>query len=124
MEKDAGSCWGADGMSEIRNAKIKTTFLGVEDHGIFTSIVHLEWEGAGQGFGMYNIGGKFPSNMGTKFLRELLEVVGVEKWEDLPGTFVRVKSGSMKIHAIGHIIKDRWFSPEEFFAAERAMAEE
>lgn len=100
-------------MSEIVNAKITGTMLGVEDHGIFSSYVYLEWDGGGVGFGGYVLGG--PS--GIDFIREILEVVGVEKWEDLKGKYVRVDTGGWgrPVTAIGNILKDKWLNPKEFF---------
>ena len=38
---------------EIRNAVIQSTMLGYEDHGILTCFLHLDYSGAGQGFGGY-----------------------------------------------------------------------
>ena len=40
-------------MSEIKNARITRTTLGVEDHGILTAFLHLEGDGWGIGFGGY-----------------------------------------------------------------------
>jgi hypothetical protein len=45
----------------------------------------------------------------------LLEVVGVGKWEDLPGKHVRVKADFGRVHSIGHILKDEWLDFEAFF---------
>lgn len=100
-------------MREIHNAKITGTMLGVEDHGIFTSFVYLEWEGAGIGFGGYVLGGQ----SGIDFIREILEVVGVEKWEDLKGKYVRVEMDGLgrPCKGIGNILKDKWLYPREFF---------
>lgn len=38
---------------ELRNAKIRHTMLGIEDHGIFTFVLDLDYGGSGQGAGMY-----------------------------------------------------------------------
>ena len=94
---------------EIRNAKIESTFLGFEDHGIFTYFLHLEWEHAGQGFGGYILGGGY----GDETIKAILETVGVDKWEDLPGKYVRIEREHIKVHRIGNIIEDKWFSPAE-----------
>ena len=48
----------------------------------------------------------------------VLEVAGVSRWEDLPGTFVRVEEsawGTM-VFRIGNILEDRWFDIREFLA--------
>lgn len=106
------------------NAKIESTMLGLEDHGIMTAYLNLDYGGSGQGFGGYGFcqpikdeAGKFLCRRGTAYgcewIRRVLEVVGVEKWEDLPGKYVRVVYDWGKVYRIGNIIKDEWFSPEE-----------
>jgi hypothetical protein len=40
-----------------------------------------------------------------------MKVVGVDKWENLKGKAVRVKSDHSKVYAIGHYLKDKWFEP-------------
>lgn len=42
-------------------------------------------------------------------------VVGVSKWEDIKGRYVRVKQEDRLVVGIGNIIKDKWFEPREFF---------
>ena len=100
-------------MSEVINARITGTMLGVEDHGIFTSFLYLEWEGGGVGIGGYVLGGE----SGLKFIERTLEVVGVEKWEDLEGKSVRVETEGLgrPVKGIGNILKDDWLYPKEFF---------
>ena len=96
-----------------RNARIESTMLGIEDHGIFTSFVYLEWESAGIGFGGYVLGGQ----SGIDFIKEILDVVGVGKWEDLKGKYVRVETDGLgsPCNGIGNILKDKWIYPKEFF---------
>ncbi len=99
-------------MMEEKNARIDNTMLGFEDHGIFSSMIGLDYGGIHQGFGGCGMGGEF----GTEYIKRLLKTVGVDQWEDLKGKHVRVRSERMKVHAIGHIIEDKWFSPEELAA--------
>lgn len=101
-------------MSEIHNAKITGTMLGIEDHGLFTSFIYLDWEGGGIGVGGYLLGGE----SGIKFIEETLKVVGVGKWEDLKGRYCRVETDGWGAPArgIGNILKDEWLYPKEFFA--------
>lgn len=94
---------------EVKNARIESTHLGKEGHGIMTCMIMLDYGGAGQGFGGWSLGGEW----GMEYINKVLEVTGVECWEDLPGTHVRVKAEQMKVHAIGHILRDKWFDPAE-----------
>lgn len=120
--------------TEIKNARIVRTTLGVEDHGIFSCFLMLEGDGWGGGFGGYALdgpvkeGGEFKGRRGTawgaEFIRRLLDTLCVETWEALPGTIVRVESegwGGRAAVAIGHAIKDRWFRPETDLAALREV---
>lgn len=94
---------------EISNGVIGATFLGIEDHGIFTCIVHIDRENYHQGFGTHNL---MFSNYGIPYLRRILEVAGVDSWEKLKGRNIRVCASWDKIHGIGHIIKNDWFYPQ------------
>lgn len=116
-------------MSIIVNARITGTMLGVEDHGILSSMVSLDYGGTCQGFGGYafdepvfgpggrkmgDFKGRRGCAFGMEFIRRFLEVVGVDKWEDLKGRHVRVRKTDEwgAIEAIGNIIKDDWFDPK------------
>jgi hypothetical protein len=100
-------------MSKIENAKITGTMLGIEGHGIMSSFIYLEFDGGGVGFGGYRLGGE----SGIAYIEEILNVVGVETWEQLKGKHVRVDSEGIggKALGIGNIIKDKWLYHEEFF---------
>jgi len=113
---------------ETHNCKIGSTMLGIEDHGIMTFFVHLSGEGWGQGLGGFAIdkyGGTHEADRpgfgpAVTAIRKILETVGVETWEDLPGTLVRAKIeglGSSRTPIIGHYMKDQWFDLKEFTEA-------
>lgn len=111
-------------MEGIVNAKITGTSLGFEDHGIMTTFVHLEWEGSGVGFGGYGLDKwdekkkeRIGTGVGLDFIKRILEVVGVESWEDLKGKYVRVDAGGWgsPVKGIGNILTEEWLYPEEFF---------
>jgi hypothetical protein len=58
----------------------------------------------------------------------VLSTVGVDAWEKLPGTPVRVRGGgfggsSGSIEAIGHYLKDEWLNLEELAAEFKATRE-
>lgn len=110
-----------------KNARIKGTMLGTEDHGILTCYIHLDYGGAGQSFGGYSLDGPIKdddgkhlrregSAYGMEFVNRVMETVGVSKWENLPGTPVRVRASYGRVEAIGHFIEDKWFTPEKDLA--------
>ena len=104
--------------TEIQNAKITSTMLGVEDHGILSAWLNLDYGGSGQGFGGYALDvwdesrqKRIGQAYGAEFIRRILEVLEVTKWEKLPGTPCRVRASHSKVEAIGHYLKDQWFDP-------------
>ena len=113
----------------IENAQITDTFLGIEDHGIFTFSIMLDYGSSGQGFGHYSLDGYNKELKkregwanGIMVLRGILEAVGVDSWEKLKGRYVRVKrvgehEFSAMVRAIGHPIKDKWMDVREFSVA-------
>ena len=115
--------------TQIKNAIIKSTMLGYEDHGILTAFVTLDYGGSGQGFGgrafdepiKDPLTNDFISRRGVAYgmewIARVLNTVGVESWEKLPGTPVRVKMDIGKVYAIGHYLEDKWFDPKELAIA-------
>lgn len=94
--------------------------LGVEDHGIFTCFLNLDYGGLSQSFGGYALDKydkKEDTRLGTayglEFIRRILATLEVSSWEKLPGTHIRVVAQHDKVLSIGHIIKDRWFAPDD-----------
>jgi len=106
---------------KIRNAVIVDTFLGIEDHGIMTCWITLDYGGGSrQGFGGFILDTfdklqdrRVGTSFGMSFIMRILEMVGVTRWEDLKGKHVRAKVTYEKIHAIGHIVEDKWFEPDK-----------
>lgn len=104
---------------KIENGVITETRLG-EDHGCLTFYLVIEGDGWGCGFGGYVLAHWGPSGKPTRgagAIAETLKTVGVDRWEDLPGTNVRVETEGWggKITAIGHIYKNQWFSLKDYF---------
>lgn len=108
---------------EIRNCTIKSTELGIEDHGIFTATLHLEGDSWGVSFGNYWLdtwdrkpGVPTTNTDGYGAIIAIMKALGVNNWESLPGKYIRAKFNGNKIVAVGHIMKDTWFSFEEYYA--------
>ncbi len=72
---------------------ITSTALGTEDHGLFVAAVTLEGNGTGVTFGDYALDGKpdpatherTSTAYGLDYIRKIMWVVGVDRWERLKG---------------------------------------
>ena len=107
---------------EARNAIITNTMLGYEDHGLFTFMLYLDYGGSGQGAGGYALDSWYEQKKkrvgwayGIDVIARIMQVVGVEKWEDLKGKHIRARSDWGKVHAIGNFLKDDWMEFDHFF---------
>lgn len=110
---------------EIKNAKITSTQLGREDHGIMTFMIFVEFGGGGCVIGGYAIDQydrttekRVFAAKGLEAISKILETVGVDRWEKLPGTYIRLKDNGwgQTIDEIGNLMEDKWFNLREFFA--------
>lgn len=108
---------------EIRNAIIESAKLTTGDRGFLDAWLTLDYGGSGQAFGGYCL--YLPPNWSHHnpaaayaghFIFRVMEIAGVTEWNSLPGKTIRVKCEHVKVHAIGHIVKDDWFNPSEDFA--------
>lgn len=100
-------------MNDIRNAIITSAEIVIEDHGLLTAWLGLNYGGMSQAFGGYCLHNpKFAQDFGGEFIRRTLDVVDVRSWADLVGKTVRVRCEPSGVHAIGNIIKDNWFTPK------------
>lgn len=111
----------------IENAKITSVDLSMEDHGCLALWIILEGNGWGCGFGGRCIGKGYlgakefiGSKKGTEEIMRIMDVVGVSKFNDMKGRYVRVETNGWggTIKKIGNIIEDKWFDYEEFYGEE------
>jgi hypothetical protein len=109
---------------EICNAKITNVSLSMADHGCLTFYITLDGGGWGCNYGGYCIGKGYlgaktfhATGAGLEVLMRIMDIVGVECWEDLKGQYCRVKTEGWggTIQAIGNILKDKWFDIKEFY---------
>lgn len=111
----------------IENALITNVDLSMADHGCLTLAMTLEGGGWGVVYGGYCLGKGYlgadddffdGSATGMEYLIRIMDTVGVEKFQDLKGKYVRVanKGWGSSVKIIGNIIKDKWFDAETFFA--------
>ena len=97
------------------NARIKSARLYLCDHGVWTSTLHLEWDGFSQGYGGYRM--QEGPWMGL-WVRGVCEMLGVDDWSKVEGSLVRVRMDGHRIIALGHILEDRWFDYDAVIAKE------
>ena len=109
---------------EIKNAQITGTMLGREDHGIFTFMIFVKFEGCSCGIGGYaldhydkELGKRVYSAKSLEAVSKILDVVGVDRWENLNGKYIRIKDNGWgsTIDEIGNLMEDKWFNLREFF---------
>ena len=114
-------------VAEIQNAKITNAELTMEDHGVLCYWITVEGAGWGVGIGGYVIGKGYlgakafsGSPKGTEAIMRIMDTVGVDKWSDLKGKYVRVvtKGWGETVSKFGHITDNKWFDQREFFATE------
>jgi hypothetical protein len=80
-------------MSRVEQiAKIRSTHLGYEDHGIFTAYLDLDYGGSGQSAGGYaldeyvdDLKGRYGTSGGMDFIIGVLKACGVSTWEKVAG---------------------------------------
>ena len=108
----------------ISNAKITGVSLNMKNHGVLTFDISLEGCAWGCIYGGYVLGNGYlgaesfkGSDKSIECLMRIMDVIGVESWEDLKGQYCRVKVGTFgdTITTIGNIIEDKWFDAKEFF---------
>lgn len=117
-------------VEKTENAQIISAKLG-EERGQLSATLMLEGKGWCCGFGGYALDhwlsnpGEYASEDGYGAIIELMKTLEVDSWECLQGQYVRVIIGGWgeKIYAIGHLIKDQWFSFDDYFAAVKRRKE-
>jgi hypothetical protein len=107
-----------------KTAIITAAELTIEDRGILTGWLTLDYGGACQGFGGYSLylptGFKHHSiqSCAGHWISRILQVADVSRWSLLKGKTIRVRANYAGVDAIGHIVKDDWFYPRRDFQAE------
>ena len=109
----------------VENVKITNTSITMEDYGVLTFNITVEGDGFIVNLGGYSIGSGYlgakefsaKNGGGLVAMMKIMNVIGVEKWEDLKGKYCRIRSGrwGSKVYIIGNIIENKWFNMKEFF---------
>ena len=116
---------------EIKNAKIVGTSISMADHGclsISIAVVGDTWACNIGGWrnGVGHLGAKEWRGNGSAIvaMMKIMDIVGVDKWENLTGKCIRVKLKELggTIDEIGSLIEDRWFNLREFYKTDIGQA--
>ena len=109
---------------ELQNAEITSVDLSMADHCCLTLRMALDGGGWGCVYGGYSLGNGFVgaktfkgSAAGLEYIMRIMDVVGVDEFNELKGKYVRVatKGWGSECKIIGNILKDKWFDPVSFF---------
>ena len=92
-------------METIKNAKIKYSFLGVDESEIplfylgFEYKENQEWK---------TVSTSKITFLDTTFVKDLLSTLEVRSWEELPRKFARIKISEGRVVAIGNLLEEKW----------------
>lgn len=121
--EDFIKAFGGNMDKKIINMKITNVSLNMKNHGILSFDLTLEGEGYGVIYGGYCLGNGYlgsdsfkGSAAGIECLMRIMDVIGVDSWEDLNGKYCRIFTECGKtVKIIGNIIENKWFDIEAFF---------
>jgi hypothetical protein len=110
----------------IENALIESVDLSMADYGCLVLTMDLKGNGWGVTYGGYCLGKGYlgadddffsGSAAGMEYLIRIMDTVGVERFQQLKGKYVRVATSGLgdPVKIIGNIIKDKWFDALTFF---------
>ncbi len=111
--------------NEIKNAKITHVSLSMADHGCLVYGLTLNAGSWACVYGGHCIGHGYlgaeefsASANGLEAMMRIMDVVGVERWEDLNGRYVCIIDPGLGgiVTTIGNIIEDKWFNQKDFFS--------
>ena len=113
-------------MGKILNAVVERAKLYFEEHGCLCLDLTVKHAGGYQAFGGVNLGSRFQKaykpdggDCAFWYIKRVFDICGVDNLNEIPGKTIRVRLEDERIEAIGHIIKEDWFSPKNDFKWER-----
>ena len=89
-------------METIQNAKIRYSFLGVDEEGTLYAQIGFETKGG------YTVDTAKLTFLDVNFIKEILDTLEVRSWGDLGRKYAKIKIDDRKVVAIGHIVEDKW----------------
>ena len=88
-------------MERILNAKIKYSFLGLDENKNVVIQLGFDCE-------LGTVSSNYVDVIDSYFIKEILDTLELQRWEDLPRKFARIKIADKKVVAIGNLIEERW----------------
>jgi len=108
-------------MRHVDRAVVLGSRLGITDNGVLTAVLlcrliatREEIETPAIVLDVQAGESRRGTAYGCEYVRRLMEAAGVTRWEDLPGTVVRLdvdRSQSYPVQAIGHATANIWLDP-------------
>lgn len=84
------------------NAKIKYSYLGFDDNGSVVIQLGFDCE-------IGTVQTNKVDFVDSYFIKEILSTLELQRWEDLPRKFARIKlNETNRVIAIGNLIEERW----------------
>lgn len=118
-------------MNNIENAIIEDVSISMEDHGCLSISISVKGDCWGVVIGGWvnghgYLGSSYWEGNGSAIvaMMKIMDTVGVQRWEDLKGKYIRVKNCGWgnTISEIGNIIEDKWFDLKAFYKADKGQA--
>lgn len=90
-----------------------------------TFMIFVSFDGCSCGIGGYAIDGydreqkaRVFTAKGLEAISKILETVGVDSWEKLPGQYIRIKDNGWgsTIDEIGNLMSEKWLNLRDFFS--------
>lgn len=88
-------------MEKTVNAKIKYSYLGLDDNKDMVIQIGFDCE-------LGTVSTQQITVIDTYFIKEILDTLELQRWEDLPRKFARIKIIDRKVVYIGNLIEERW----------------
>ena len=102
---------------EQDNVTLISAYLGGWDNSVpsSTMVIGLMFEGD-----RWTQGSGYFSGEIEHFVVNTLKTLDLSDWAKLPGTLCRIRRDGFRIVAVGHIIKDQWFTFQDLYLADEA----
>ena len=88
-------------MEKTINAKIKYSYLGLDENKDMVIQLGFDCE-------LGTVATEQITVIDAFFIKEILDTLELQRWEDLPRKFARIKIIDRKVVYIGNLIEEKW----------------